>query len=188
MSLTIPNLLTLLRIGLVPVFIIAVLDGYAGRALVLFVAAGVTDALDGFIARFWNQRSLLGSYLDPIADKLLLMSAWIVLSIPSLNADPVPLWVTVLVIARDVSIVIIALVLYLALGVKSFPPSFLSKATTVIQVVTVAMALGRAVFPSLVPVAETMIYLAAVFTVLSGVDYVRHTIRLAEGKGTAAVD
>ncbi len=187
MNLTVPNLLTLLRMGLVPLFIIAVLDGYSGRALVIFVAAGVTDALDGFIARFWNQRSLLGSYLDPIADKLLLVSAWVVLSIPSLSLGTrIPLWVTVLVIARDVLLVIVALVFYLATEIKSFPPSLLSKATTVIQVVTVAMVLGSDTWPDLGPVAETLLYAVAVFTLLSGVDYVRRYSRALASKGSVA--
>ena len=80
------------------------------KALLIFLVAGVTDALDGFIARFWGQQSLLGAYLDPIADKLLLTSAYVVLSIPSLNhGAPIPLWVTILVIARDVLIVAVAL-------------------------------------------------------------------------------
>jgi cardiolipin synthase len=186
MNLTVPNVLTLLRMALVPLFIIWVLDGYAGRALAVFIGAGLTDALDGFIARFWNQRSLLGSYLDPIADKLLLVSAWVVLSIPSLHATPIPLWVTVLVIARDVLILIVALVFYLAVGLRSFPPSLLSKATTVIQVVTVAAVLGARVFADLEPLAETLIYAVAVFTLLSGLDYGRRYSRLIEEKETPA--
>jgi cardiolipin synthase len=185
MSLTIPNLLTLLRMGLVPLFIIAVLDGYSGRALVIFVAAGVTDALDGFIARFWNQRSLLGSYLDPIADKLLLVSAWVVLSIPSLSLGTrIPLWVTVLVIARDVLLVIVALVLYLASDIKRFPPSLLSKVTTVVQVVTITMVLGSDIWPGLAPLAETLLYVVAAFTFLSAVDYFRRYSRALASKGS----
>ena len=102
MIFTIPNLLTLLRMGLIPLFIITLVNGEPRKALLVFVVAGVTDALDGFIARFWKQQSLVGSYLDPIADKLLLMSAYVVLSIPSLShGAPIPLWVTILVIARD---------------------------------------------------------------------------------------
>lgn len=188
MNLTIPNLLTLLRMGLVPLFIIAVLNGHPVRALVIFLAAGVTDALDGFIARFWDQRSLLGAYLDPIADKLLLVSAWVVLSIPSLGtAVKIPLWVTVLVIARDVLIVIMVLVFYLATDLRTFKPSLLSKATTVVQVTTVSIVLGAAVFPRLVPIAETLIYVVFVFTLLSGLDYTRRTIvRLAATKGRVA--
>ena len=103
MTFTIPNLLSLLRMGLVPLFIITVVNSDWRKALLIFLVAGITDALDGFIARFWNQKSLLGSYLDPIADKLLLTSAYVVLSIPGLNRGAeIPLWITILVIARDV--------------------------------------------------------------------------------------
>ena len=187
MKLTIPNILTLVRMGLVPLFIIAVLDGHAERALLIFVTAGVTDALDGFIARFWNQRSLLGAYLDPIADKLLLVSAWVVLSIPSLaTAVTIPIWVTVAVIARDVLLVTVALIFYIASDIKRFPPSLLSKAATVLQVTAIALALGSDLRAELVPVAETLVYVAAVFTLLSGLDYVRRYSRTEEAKGTVA--
>ena len=122
MKFTIPNFLSVLRMGLVPLFIIAVIDGDSRKALLIFVVAGVTDALDGLIARLANQHSLLGAYLDPIADKLLLTSAYIALSIPQLNhGAPIPLWVTVLVIARDLLIVVMALIMYLAAGVRRFP-------------------------------------------------------------------
>ena len=100
--LSIPNVLSVLRMALVPLFIIAVVDGERVKALALFAAAGATDALDGFAARFWRQQTLLGSYLDPIADKLLLTSAYVVLTIPALNpALTIPVWVTVLFIARS---------------------------------------------------------------------------------------
>ena len=151
MTFTIPNLLSLLRMGLIPLFVIMVMNGDAPKALLIFVVAGVTDALDGFIARFWKQQSLLGAYLDPMADKLLLTTAYVVLSIPSLNhgGAQIPPWMTILVIARDVLIVVVALVLYLAAGVRKFPPSVLSKINTILQVVAVALVLVSGAFPSL---------------------------------------
>jgi cardiolipin synthase len=176
---TIPNFLSLLRMGLVPLFIIAVIDGESRKALLIFVAAGVTDALDGFIARFANQQSLLGAYLDPIADKLLLTSAYVALSIPQLNhGAPIPLWVTVLVLARDLLIVVMALILYLAAGVRRFPPSVLSKITTVVQVTAVALVLVSALWPPLEPVASTLVYAVALLTVASGLDYIVRASRL----------
>jgi cardiolipin synthase len=179
MSFTIPNFLSFLRMGLVPFFIIAVLDGEPRRALLLFVAAGVTDALDGAIARLARQQSLLGSYLDPIADKMLLTSAYVALAVPSLNrGTPIPVWVTVLVIARDVLLVSVALVLHLAQGVKRFPPSVLSKVTTVFQVTAVAVVLLSGFVHDLEPVALGMIYLVAGLTVASGLDYVWRVNRL----------
>ena len=123
MTFTIPNLLSLLRMGLIPLFIIMVVNGDPPKALLIFLVAGVTDALDGFIARFWKQQSPLGAYLDPMADKLLLTTAYVVLAIPSLNhgGTQIPAWVTILVIARDVLIVAVALVLSLAAGIRNFP-------------------------------------------------------------------
>ncbi len=180
-SLTIPNLLSLLRMALVPVFIIAVRYGEPKKALLIFVFAGITDALDGFIARIAKQQSLLGTYLDPIADKLLLTSAWVVLAIPNLaQAAPVPLWVTILVISRDLLIVIMALVLYLALGVRKFPPTVISKVTTVVQVTTVVIVLIAGIAANetarfavaLDFLADFFIYLTAALTLASGLYYV----------------
>lgn len=183
MSLTIPNLLSLLRMGLVPVFIIAVLDGEMRKALLIFAIAGITDALDGFIARFWGQQSLLGTYLDPIADKLLLTSAYIALSIPSLNHGLlIPVWITVLVISRDVLMVIVALVMSLAAGVRSFPPTVLGKVTTVFQVVTVVLVLLTGLFPSVEPVTLGVVYLMTGLTVASGLNYVYRSNRLIESR------
>jgi cardiolipin synthase len=182
MNLTVPNLLSVLRMGLVPLFIIAVIDGHPRKALAIFVVAGVTDALDGFIARVLKQQSLLGTYLDPIADKLLLTSAFVALSIPSLNqGTPIPLWVTVVVIARDVLLVIMALVLYLAAGVRSFPPTLLSKINTVAQVTAVGLVLLSGAFPRAEFVdllAGTVLYLVAGLTLASGLDYVLRMGRL----------
>jgi len=176
MTFTIPNLLSLLRMGLIPLFVILVMNGSSGKALLLFIVAGVTDALDGFIARFWKQQSLLGAYLDPIADKLLLTTAYVVLSIPSLNhGTQIPAWITILVIARDVLIVVVALVLYLAAGIRKFPPSTLSKINTILQVVAVALVLVSGVFRDLrwiELVADTTLYLVAGLTVASGLYYI----------------
>ncbi len=131
MNLTIPNLLSILRMGLIPWFVISILDGDATRALWIFAIAGVTDALDGFIARFWHQQSALGAYLDPLADKLLLVTAYVMLAIPNLRIGfVIPAWVTALVITRDVVIVVVALVLHLAVGLSRFPPSPLSARST----------------------------------------------------------
>ncbi len=187
MTFTVPNLLTLLRMGLVPLFIIAVVNGDSTKALLIFVAAGVTDALDGFIARFWaSQQSPLGGYLDPVADKLLLTSAYVVLSIPSLaHGAPIPLWVTILVIARDVLLVTVALVLYLAVGVRRFPPTLLSKGNTVLQVVAVVLVLISGTLPEahwLQQVSTVTIYLVPISTVASGLDYIVRVSRLEATK------
>jgi cardiolipin synthase len=182
MTFTIPNFLTLLRMGLVPLFIITVVNGDLRKALLIFLVAGITDALDGFIARFWGQQSLLGAYLDPIADKLLLTSAYVVLSIPSLNhGTQIPPWVTILVIARDVLLIAVALVLYLAAGVRKFTPTLLSKINTLMQVVAVVLVLVSGTLPDLQFVeliANTALYLVGGLTLATGLDYVFRVSRL----------
>jgi cardiolipin synthase (CMP-forming) len=191
MTFTVPNLLSLLRMGLIPLFVITVVNGDLPKALLVFVVAGVTDALDGFIARFWHQESPLGAYLDPIADKLLLTTAYVMLSIPSFNhGTRIPSWVTILVIARDVLLVAVALVMYLALGVKKFPPTVLSKVNTVFQVLAVALVLVAGTFPTLRSIeltADTCLFLVAGLTVASGLDYVYRVSRL-EKKAGASID
>ncbi len=183
MTFTIPNLLSILRMGLVPFFIISLINGEPRRALLVFVIAGVTDALDGAIARLAGQQSLLGAYLDPIADKLLMTAAYVILAIPGLHhGTPIPVWVTVLVIARDVLIVIMALVLYLAQGVRRFPPSVLSKVTTVVQVTAVVVVLLSGLIKDLEPVALAVVYLVAGLTVASGLDYILRSNRLVAEK------
>ncbi|HYU35883.1 MAG TPA: CDP-alcohol phosphatidyltransferase family protein [Thermoanaerobaculia bacterium] len=181
MKFTIPNFLSLLRMGLIPLFIIAVIDGESRRALLIFAIAGLTDAMDGAIARFWNQQSPLGAYLDPIADKLLLTSAYVMLSFPHLNhGAEIPIWVTVLVIARDVLLVVVGLILYLAAGVRRFPVTVLSKITTVLQVTAVALVLVSAILPRLELVAEWCLIAVGGLTLASGLDYVRRVNRLPQ--------
>lgn len=189
MSLTIPNLLSIFRMGLVPVFIIAIIDGRPRQALAVFLLAGLTDALDGLIARFWHQQSRLGSYLDPMADKLLLVSAYTTLAIPSLNPSfRIPFWVAVLVIARDVLIVLLSLLLYLAHGVSKFPPAYISKITTTVQVVSVALVLLAGAFEGvelLAPLALSSLYLVAMLTVASGLNYVYLANRMVAARDEA---
>jgi cardiolipin synthase len=182
MSFTIPNLLSLLRMALVGPFIIALINGQAKRALLIVVIAGVSDALDGFIARFFNQQSLLGSYLDPLADKLLVTAAYIVLAVPGLRHGglQIPVWVAVMVIARDVLLVVVALVLYLAAGVRHFPPSLLSKVTTVFQFAAVVVVLLGALWPEVDTASLMLLYAVAVLTLASGVDYVWRANQLVD--------
>jgi cardiolipin synthase len=183
---TIPNLLTLLRMGLTPLFLISVVNDQAVAALAAFAAAGITDALDGYIARTYGQQSRLGAYLDPIADKMLLMSAYVVLAIPGAHAGaPIPVWVTVLVIARDVIILAISLVFYVALGTRSFKPNLLGKVNTIVQVVAALGILASGVWTALVPVASWLPYVVALVTVASGVSYLFQRVVPAERPGPA---
>jgi cardiolipin synthase len=166
--------------ALVPVFIIAVVDGRPGQALAIFLVAGLTDTLDGLVARFYHQQSRLGAYLDPVADKLLLISAYTALALPGVAPGmKIPTWVAVLVIARDLLIVIVSLILYLALGVTRFPPTAISKVTTGVQVVAVVLVLGAGTLPALELPAAFFVYLAAGLTVASGLYYIVRTNRMA---------
>ena len=139
---TVPNLISVFRILLVPVFLRAIFAHRAAEALVIFIAASLTDLLDGFIARVWHQRSKLGTVLDPAGDKLLMTASYIVLTIPSLAAPNfIPLWLTILVFARDLLIVAGALFAFISWGQKTFMPSLLGKASTACQVGTVFFVL-----------------------------------------------
>jgi len=183
MSFTIPNLLSLLRMALVGPFVIALLNGQAKRALLVVVVAGISDVLDGLIARFFHQQSLLGTYLDPLADKLLVTAAYVILALPGLRlpgAFQIPSWVTVVVIARDVLLVLVALGLYLAAGVRQFPPSVLSKITTVFQIGAVVVVLLTGIWPELDTAALVLMYTVAFLTIGSGLNYVWRANRLFE--------
>ena len=136
-NLTFANQLTLLRIVLIPAFVLLVVYGRLGAALLVFMAAGATDAFDGLIARRAGQRTSLGAWLDPLADKLLLVTTFIVLTIPGLPlTNHLPLWLTVAVISRDVVIVSVVAIVNLAVGPRTFRPSLLGKATTAVFIVT----------------------------------------------------
>ena len=138
-----PNLLTLLRICLAPFLVAAILEGHFRLSFSLFIVAGLTDALDGTLARLLKQRSTFGAYLDPVADKLLLSTLFLVLLYKGL----IPVTVTVLVFGRDVGILLVSALLYAAAGRREFDPSIWGKANTVAQVTAVAAVLLRQVTP-----------------------------------------
>jgi cardiolipin synthase len=136
-NLTLANQLTILRIALIPAFVLLVVYGYLGAALLVFSFAGLTDALDGLIARRAGQRTSLGAWLDPMADKLLLVTTFVVLTLPGIPlTNHLPLWLTVLVISRDVVIVGVVAIINLAVGPRTFRPSLLGKATTAAFIIT----------------------------------------------------
>src|SRR3954468_17705499 len=144
---TLPNLLTMFRMALIPVFVSLLFYRKFELALGVFILAGVTDGLDGLFARRLNQGSQLGAILDPIADKLLLVTSFIVLSIPAIAPQPlprhfpVPFWVTVAVISRDVFIVVGAAAINIVTGFSGFRPSWLGKINTTVQIAAIAFIL-----------------------------------------------
>ena len=171
---TIPNGITLIRLALTPFFVLGVVEGNYRFALVIFVVAGLSDGLDGLLARLLGMRSLFGTYLDPIADKVLLVSAFVSLTVPEPGAVRIPLWLTVMALSRDILIVLVALLLYLGAGVREFLPSIWGKLTTVLQVFTVGAVLVANVVDVVPPwLLVVMYYTTLIFIVISGLNYVR---------------
>ena len=176
---TIPNLLTMFRMVLIPIFVSLLFYQKFLLALVVFVLAGVTDGLDGLLARRFSQESQLGTVLDPIADKLMLVTSFVVLSMRSVFPTPlpahlpVPFWVTIAVISRDVFILVGAAAINIMTGFRGFRPSFLGKISTTVQIVAIATIIFAASFPY-----GTGYYLPTVYAivvglaVLSGAHYV----------------
>jgi cardiolipin synthase len=171
--LTAANQLTLLRLVLVPVFALCMLYDRPGWALATFLVAGITDGLDGLIARRTGQPTTLGAWLDPMADKLLLLTMFVMLTLPGLAlANHVPLWLTVIVISRDVAIVLTVAVVNLAVGRRTFRPSILGKAATAIYILTGVCALYENYRGVISPVVRMCVYLSLAVTLVSGVHYV----------------
>jgi len=166
---TVPNQLTFLRLAFLPLFVIAIqYDRYA-LALGTLVLAGVSDGLDGLLARGLNQRSPLGAYLDPIADKLLLSSSYLVLALKG----KIAWWLAILVLGRDVGVLSACAVILLVLGYRPFPPSIWGKATTFFEIALVVVVLLLAVksWDFLVVAREVSVYCVAAFVIISWLHY-----------------
>jgi cardiolipin synthase len=175
----VPNLLTILRILSIPFFVICLLYDRHVIAFLVFVGAGITDGLDGLIARVYHQRSNAGAYLDPIADKLMLITAFIVLAVKGM----IPGWLTVIVLARDVIIVLGILVLYLTSHKVEIRPTFMSKAATCFQIGTIAWAL---LAPYSLFLKDFLIYVTvvtAVLTCITGLQYIHIGSRYLNEQG-----
>lgn len=170
---TLANQLTLLRMLIIPAFVLLVVYGYFGWALTAFIVAGATDALDGLIARLAHQKTDLGAWLDPAADKLLLVTAFVVLTLPNLGlVNRIPIWLTVLVISRDVGIVLTVAIVSLALGPRTFKPSLLGKAATAFFIVTCVIVMYFNYLGRTSAVVEASIWISLAVTLASGIDYV----------------
>jgi len=166
----IPNLLTIFRILLVPVFIIFVIHNDLWMALIIFILAGITDGLDGLIARVLNQRTVIGAYLDPIADKMLLISAYLSLAFK----DMLPGWLSVIVVSREIIILSgIAIISLMGKG-TDIRPSIASKFTTVFQILTIIITL----YPLSILYIQLFITATAALTILSGLQYMYRGIKI----------
>ncbi len=166
----IPNSLTILRIVLVPAIVILLMQGSFKIAIVVFLISGLTDILDGYLARVLNQQTVLGSYLDPIADKALMISCYVTLAVKKI----LPGWLSVVVISRDCIILIGVAVLSLMSVSYKIQPALIGKLTTAVQILTVFVFLVSRAVPGSVAasVMEGLIWITAFFTVASGFHYI----------------
>jgi len=170
----IPNLLTVFRILLIPFFIIFIIDNKIGLVLIVFLFAAVSDALDGLIARIYKQQTIIGSYLDPLADKLFLNTCYISFALLQL----IPEWLAVIVISRDVVIVGGSMILYVTTQRLESRPTIISKINTFLQILTIFIALFFNYFYIIPDWFIFLIWATAFFTTLTGLHYIYRGINL----------
>jgi cardiolipin synthase len=179
MNLTAANQLTILRMLLIPAFVILLLYGHRGWALITFLTAGLTDLLDGLIARATGQKTTLGAWLDPMADKLLLVTMFVMLTLPDIgSANRLPVWFTVLVISRDVAIVLTVAVVNLAVGPRTFRPSLFGKVATATFILTGVVTLYFNYRGEPSNAVTLCIYASLAITVISAADYARQVLKM----------
>jgi cardiolipin synthase len=164
----VPNAITLIRIVLIPFMVDLLIYGYHRPALIVFVAACITDALDGLIARLTNTRTELGAFLDPMADKLLIVTSFITLAI----LGRIPVWLVIIVVSRDIILTLGSLIIYATRNGLQIKPSMIGKATTVLQFLVVAVTLVLVAYGIAHGYLGILYVMTAVFTVLSGIQYV----------------
>lgn len=169
--LNLPNFLTLIRIVAIPFFLVLLSSHLYLDALIIFVLGGLTDALDGAVARLTHQQTSLGAYLDPVADKLLVMNSFIMLGL----MDAIPPWVCVLVVSRDIIILFgYGIIYFLVQERLKVQPSLVGKLNTIFQLVTVGVVLLSLHDSQLVPswLDDFLIYATVLTTVVSGLQYI----------------
>jgi cardiolipin synthase len=178
--LTYANQLTILRMLFVPCFVILLIYGHPRSATFLFLLAAVTDGLDGLIARKLQQKTVLGSFLDPMADKILLTAAFIALTLPSVPLIlHIPTWLTILTISRDIIIAISVLIIHLQTRHTHFPPSILGKCTTAVQLLTVGVCMLANFQATLaITIFPLVQYSTLAFTIASGLHYAYTSVRI----------
>ena len=169
---TVPNFFSMLRILLIPLFLYMVYQDKGLEALVVFCIASLTDILDGMTARIWQQKTNVGGLLDPAADKLLMTSAIIILSLPSISQpNTVPVWLTVTIIGRDIAIVSAAFVMYKLRGQTKFSPSLSGKASTVCQMGIILCVLLMNILNRTPAFLAWLYILTFALTIISGFGY-----------------
>jgi len=172
------NWLTLIRALLIPVFVSFLLYEQPVQALIVFIIASITDILDGIVARKWHQQTPVGAMLDPLADKLLITSAFVMLSIKTdSNLNPIPGWLTVLVITRDLLIIAVSIIIHMLRGDLSLNPTIYGKITTFCQVFMISLFLLFNTFDRMPDVLYIpLIIVVGFFTILSGLHYLYRAI------------
>jgi cardiolipin synthase (CMP-forming) len=175
------NQLTILRMIFIPCFVLLLIYDHPKLAILVFVLAGITDGLDGLIARKLQQKTVLGSFLDPMADKLLVTAAFITLTVPSVPvAYHIPVWLTVTSISRDLLIALAALIIHLQTGHTQFSPSFLGKCTTAGQLSTIAFVMAANLTSAVAPLLDPLVIATLLITVASGMHYFYRSVLLIE--------
>ena len=186
-ALTPANQLTLLRMVLIPAFVILVLYSHFGWALTVFVTAGVTDGLDGLLARRLGQKTQLGAWLDPMADKLLLVTTFVVLSLPGMGlTNRLQVWLTVLIISRDVVIVLTVAIVNLAIGPRTFAPSIFGKIATATYILTAVVTMLFNYLGYHSPIVDGFVYASLVITLVSSLHYISHAARIIDAPGASS--
>jgi len=171
---TVSNLITSIRIILAPIFIIYLINDQLIAGLVVFIICGVSDSVDGLVARIYKQKSTLGTYLDPLADKIILISAFVVLAVRGF----LPSWLTVMVISRDTLILLGVIVLYINNLKIDIKPSLISKITTFLQFITVIAVLSNGYITFISFTITYLFYITALFTIVSGLHYMHYWFKV----------
>ncbi len=169
-----PNYITLIRVVLIPFFINLMIYGYYRSALLVFLIACVTDALDGLIARLTQKKTELGAFLDPMADKLLIVSAFVTLVL----LGKLPVWLVIIVVSRDVILTLGGLVIYFTTQALRIKPSLIGKATTLLQLAVVTLSLLLMTYGTELGLMTAMQWLTAGVTIASGIQYVARGTKL----------
>jgi cardiolipin synthase (CMP-forming) len=175
---TLPNVITLLRILLTPLLVWLLLDHRMKQALLVFLIAGFSDGLDGLIARVFHQKSKLGAYLDPLADKLLLVSSFILLG----HMEKIPYWLVIITVSRDAIIVLGIVTLMLHQLRVEIKPLVLSKLNTLLQLLTIFVVLGSVYFTPPPWGLMLLFSTTAMLSIASGLHYILRGIRLWEAQ------
>jgi cardiolipin synthase (CMP-forming) len=174
-----PNYITLARIVLIPFFVDFMIYGYHEAALAVFVAACATDALDGLIARLTNAKTDLGAFLDPMADKLLILASFVTLALLHM----LPIWLVIIVVSRDLILVLGSIVIFVTGNRFTARPSMAGKATTVMQLLVVTLSLSLVNAGAGMKLMSALFWTTAAFTIVSGTQYVSRGTKIV-GKDT----